>query len=108
MRFESLPESHDGSEFTFELHFSEEIEMSFVNMRDDVLDVDRRRGDRGAALDRQGSDLGWQITIVPEPNVDVSISLPPTVDCAAGKRGMHGGRPCSVEWDSGACARICP
>ena len=30
-----------------------------------------------------GSDLGWQITIVPEPNVDVSISLPPTVDCAA-------------------------
>ena len=38
-RFEMMPESHDGSEFTFELHFSEEIEMSFVNLRDDVLDV---------------------------------------------------------------------
>ena len=39
VRFESLPESHDGSEFKFEIHFSEEIDMSFVNMRDDVLDV---------------------------------------------------------------------
>ena len=37
--FQSMPESHDGSEFTFEVHFSEEVEMSYVNMRDDVLDV---------------------------------------------------------------------
>ena len=82
VRFESLPESHDGSEFTFELHFSEEIEMSFVNMRDDVLDVTGGVV-TGARRLTAGSDLGWQITIVPEPNVDVSISLPPTVDCAA-------------------------
>ena len=82
VRFESLPESHDGSEFTFELHFSEEIEMSFVNMRDDVLDVTGGvvTGARRLTI---GSDLGWQITIVPEPNVDVSISLPLTVDCEA-------------------------
>ena len=38
-RFEAMPESHDGSEFTFEVHFSEEVEMSFVNMREDVFDV---------------------------------------------------------------------
>ena len=82
VRFESLPESHDGSEFKFELHFSEEIEMSFVNMRDDVLDVTGGVV-TGARRLTAGSDLGWQITIVPEPNVDVSISLPPTVDCAA-------------------------
>ena len=81
-RFEAMPESHDGSEFTFELHFSEEIEMSFVNLRDDVLDVTGGVV-TGARRLVQGSDLGWQITIVPEPNVDVSISLPPTVDCAA-------------------------
>ena len=81
-RFEAMPESHDGSEFTFELHFSEEIEMSYVNLRDDVLDVTGGVV-TGARRLTAGSDLGWQITIVPEPNVDVSISLPPTVDCAA-------------------------
>ena len=81
-RFEAMPESHDGSEFTFEIHFSEEIEMSYVNLRDDVLDVTGGVV-TGARRLTAGSDLGWQITIVPEPNVDVSISLPPTVDCAA-------------------------
>ena len=81
-RFEAMPESHDGSEFTFEIHFSEEVEMSFVNLRDDVLDVTGGVV-KGARRLTAGSDLGWQITIVPEPNVDVSISLPPTVDCAA-------------------------
>ena len=82
VRFESLPESHDGSEFTFELHFSEEIEMSFVNMRDDVLDVTGGVV-TGARRLTTGSSIGWQITIVPVSDMDVSISLPPTVDCEA-------------------------
>ena len=80
--FEALPASHDGSEFTFELHFSEEIEMSYVNLRDDVLDVTGGVVTRARRL-VQDSNLGWEIAIVPEPNVDVSIALPPTVDCAA-------------------------
>ena len=80
--FEALPESHDGSEFTFELHFSEEIEMSFVNMRDDVLDVPGGTVTRARRLE-QGSNIGWEIAIVPESDADVSISLPPTVDCEA-------------------------
>ena len=82
VRFESLPESHDGSEFTFELHFSEEIEMSFVNMRDDVLDVTGGVV-TGARRLTTGSSIGWQITIVPVSDMDVSISLPLTVDCEA-------------------------
>ena len=81
-RFEMVPESHDGSEFTFEIHFSEEIEMSFVNMRDDVLDVTGGAA-TGARRLTQGSNIGWQITIVPDLDADVSISLPPTVDCEA-------------------------
>ena len=81
-RFEAMPESHDVSEFTFELHFSEEIEMSFVNMRDDVLDVTGGVV-KGARRLTAGSNLGWQITVEPDSEVDVSISLPPTVDCAA-------------------------
>ena len=81
-RFESMPESHDGSEFTFEVHFSEEVEMSFVNMRDDVLDVTGGTATRARRL-VQESNISWEIAIVPDSEVDVSISLPPTVDCAA-------------------------
>ena len=87
--FEAMPASHDGvNAFTFELRFSEEIEMSYVNMRDDVLDVTggtvtraRRLAERLA--NRQPSNLRWEITIAPESNVDVSITLPPSTDCAA-------------------------
>ena len=81
-RFESMPESHDGSEFTFEVHFSEEVEMSFVNMRNDVLDVTGGTVTRARRL-QQGSNIGWEIAIEPDSEADVSISLPPTVDCAA-------------------------
>ena len=88
-RFEAMPASHDGvNAFTFELRFSEEIEMSYVNMRDDVLDVTggtvtsaRRLAER--LENGQPSNLRWEITIAPESNVDVSITLPPSVDCAA-------------------------
>ena len=81
-RFEAMPESHDGSEFTFEVHFSEEVEMSFVNMREDVFDVTGGTVTRARRL-QQGSNIGWEIAIEPDSEVDVSISLPPTVDCAA-------------------------
>ncbi len=81
-RFESMPESHDGSEFTFEVHFSEEVEMSFVNMREDVFDVTGGTVTQARRL-QQGSNIGWEIAIEPDSEVDVSISLPPTVDCAA-------------------------
>ena len=81
-RFESMPESHDGSEFTFEVHFSEEVEMSFVNMRNDVLDVTGGVVTQARRL-QQGSNIGWEIAIEPDSEADVSISLSPTVDCAA-------------------------
>ena len=81
-RFEALPESHDGSEFTFEIHFSEEIEMGFVNMRDHVLDVTGGVV-TGARRLTAGSNIGWQITVEPDSDVDVLISLPPTIDCAS-------------------------
>ena len=82
VRFESMPESHDGSEFTFEVHFSEEVEMSFVNMRENVLDVTGGVATQARRL-VQGSNTGWEIAIAPDSDADVSISLPPTVDCAA-------------------------
>ncbi len=82
VRFEAMPEWHDGSEFAFELHFSEEIEMSFVNLRDHVLDVTDGTVKSAQRL-TEGSNLGWEIVIEPDSEVDVSIALPATVDCTA-------------------------
>ena len=80
--FEKLPTSHDGSSFTFELHFSEEFEISFANVRDDVLDVTGGEVTRAQRLEA-GSNLGWQITIEPASDAAVSIVLPTTTDCEA-------------------------
>ena len=96
-RFEDMPAAHDGSEFTFEIHFSEEIEISFVNMRDDVLDVTGGTV-KGARRLQAGSNLGWQITIEPDSDAEVLIVLPPTDDCeAAGAICTEDGRPLSNE-----------
>ena len=81
-RFAAMPEWHDGSEFAFELHFSEEIEMSFVNLRDEVLEVTGGTVQSARRL-TASSNLGWEIAIEPDSEVDVSISLPPTADCTA-------------------------
>ena len=81
-RFEALPASHDGSTFTFELHFSEQITISYRNVRDDVLDVTGGTVKSAGRLE-QGSNRGWKITIEPESNAAVSIVLLPTEDCDA-------------------------
>ena len=94
-RFEKLPTSHDGSSFKFELHFSEEIEISFVNMRDDVLDVTGGTV-TGARRLESGSNVGWEITIESASDAAVSIVLPPTPDCeAAGAACTDDGRTLS-------------
>ena len=73
----------DGSEFTFELHFSEKIEISFRTLRDDVFDVTGGTVTRARRL-QTGSSLIWQITIEPDStNAQVLIVLSPTDDCEA-------------------------
>ena len=96
-RFAALPVAHDGSEFTFELHFSEEIEISYVNVRDEILDVTGGTV-TGARRLQAGSNLGWNITIEPDADAEVLIVLPPTDDCeAAGAVCTEDGRPLSNE-----------
>ena len=96
-RFEAMPAAHDGSVFTFELHFSEKIEISFKTLRDTTLDVTGGTATNARRL-VQGSNLGWQITVEPESNAEVLIVLPPTTDCeAAGAICTEDGRPLSNE-----------
>ena len=96
-RFEALPASHNGSTFTFELHFSEQITISYRNVRDDVLDVTGGTVKSAGRLE-QGSNRGWKITIEPESNAEVSIVLLPTEDCdAVGAVCTTDGHPLSNE-----------
>ena len=96
-RFAALPAAHDGSEFTFELHFSEEIPIRFKTLRDTTLDVTGGVATRAQRL-QAGSNLGWKITIEPDSDAEVSIVLPPTADCeAAGAICTKDGRPLSNE-----------
>ena len=75
-RFENVPESHDGSTaFTFELHISENIGLSYRTVRDSMFDVS------GAAVTwarrlTPGSNQGWRITVEPSAAGDIVISLP--------------------------------
>ena len=64
-RFGNMPAEHDGSEFTFDLHFSENVNAGYARVRDDAFDVDE--GDIVAARRKtQGSNQRWTIRVKPE------------------------------------------
>ena len=78
--FQDLPSSHDGSaEFTFQVLFSEDIGISYVNMRDDAFTV--TDGDVETAKRVDGRHDLWQVTVEPDDNSDVVITLPANRSC---------------------------
>ena len=79
--FSNAPASHDGSaEFTFDLAFSENFPLSYITLRDHAFTADG--GDvKRAQRKVPGSNRTWTITVEPDGNGDVSITLPETTDC---------------------------
>ena len=78
---ENIATSHDGeSVFTFELRFSEEFGLSYKTLRDHAFTVTGGAMRKAQRLE-QGSDIGWQITVRPDGNGDVTVVLPETTDC---------------------------
>ena len=75
--FRDMPASHTGPEFTFGLTFSENVELSYVTLRDTAFAV--TGGElRQARRQQQGSNLAWNITVEPtSANDTVTITLPP-------------------------------
>ncbi len=72
--FENMPSSHDGSTlFTFNVRFSEDVAIGYVNMRDHAFDV--TNGDVEAVRRINGSSAYWEITVDPDDNSDVTIVL---------------------------------
>ena len=80
---ENVATSHDGeSAFTFELRFSEEFGISYKTLRDRAFTVTGGAVRKAQRLE-QGSNIGWRITVRPDGNGQVVITLPETTDCDA-------------------------
>ena len=82
--YKDAPTTHDGNPFTFELRFSEEpdSEFSYVTLRDHAFTVTGGAATSASRKER-GSNLRWEITILPDSDADVTVVLPVTTDCAA-------------------------
>ena len=97
-RFENMPSEHDGSEFTFELHFSESPEVPYRRLRDRSFslvqaDVIRAQRQNPQAANRNQS---WTITVEPLGTGQIGITLPAAVSCTDDKSiCAHDGRKLS-------------
>ena len=81
-RFEGMPSEHDGSEFTFELHFSENPEAGYARLRDHAFTLSGNANVNQAQRKTQGSNQSWTIRVDPKGNEQVSITLPATTNCS--------------------------
>ena len=80
---ENNQSSHNGTDaFTFEIRFSEELNLSYTTLRGHAFTVD---GGTVKKAQRQvkGSNIGWTITVEPDSNAAVTIVLSATTDCNA-------------------------
>ena len=82
-RFEGMPSEHDGSEFTFELHFSENVKTGFAKMRDRAFTLDEADIVTAKRKNPQSADKNksWTITVKPDGNDRISITLPAAASC---------------------------
>ncbi len=94
--FRHVPKSHN-SPFTFEVHFSEEVPLSYVTLRDAAFTVTNGEVTRARRLNPP-SNLGWEITVDSFSEEAVTMVLPETTDCtAAGAICTEDGRPLSAK-----------
>ncbi len=95
--FGDMPASHDGSSaFTFTLSFSEDVAgLSYKTLRDSAFDV-TGGSVTNAGRQMQGSNQDWTITVTPDGDGDVTVTLPETTDCSATGAICIGDRPLSA------------
>ena len=80
--FANVPADHDGSNFTFQLSFSENVEAGYARIRDHAFTVTGATIDSASRI-TQGSNQGWTVEVDPTGNGSVTITLPETTDCDA-------------------------
>ncbi len=83
---ENEPDSHGGqSDFTFELRFSEELfSLSYATLRDHAFNVSGGQIRRAQRADKNSiiRNVHWRITVRPDGDGDVIITLPETTSCS--------------------------
>ena len=85
--FSGMPSEHDGSSFTFELQFSENPEVSFRTLKNHAFTVDEGDVTRAQRKNPQSADKNkaWTITVEPDGNDTISITLPATTSCSSNR-----------------------
>ncbi len=84
-RFEQVPTNHDGeTDFTVDLHFSEELSMGYLSLMHDVLAVTGGNVTFLRRLNPPGN-RSWELRVTPFGAGPVRIVVP--VDRVCGKRG---------------------
>ena len=78
--FGNMPAEHDGSTFTFDLSFSENVAAGYARIRDHAFSVNGANIKK-AQRKTQGSNQNWTVTVDPTDNGGVSITLPETTNC---------------------------
>ena len=85
--FSGMPTEHDGSSFTFELHFSEKVDAGFRKIRDRAFTLDEADITHAKRKNPQSADKNkaWTITVEPDGNDTISITLPATTSCSSNR-----------------------
>ena len=85
--FSSMPTEHDGSSFTFDLEFSENVEAGFKKIRDRAFTLDEADISSAKRKNPQSADKNkaWTITVEPDGNDTISITLPATTSCSSNR-----------------------
>ena len=78
--FANVPADHNGSNFTFQLNFSENVEAGYARIKDDAFTVSGATIDSASRI-TQGSNQGWNVEVNPTGNEAITITLPETTDC---------------------------
>ena len=113
--FRDMPETHDGeSAFTFRVAFSEDIGISFRALHEDASTVTGGRVTGGSRVDGR-RDL-FKMTVRPDSDGDVTITLPAGRECATSgaictkgenRRQLTNGPSATVKGPAARYARLC-
>ena len=82
-RFENMPAEHDGSEFTFELHFSENVKTGFRRVRDHAFALGKATINEAKRQHPQAENRNqsWTIRVQPTGAEEAIVMLPAGADC---------------------------
>ena len=79
--FANVPATHNGGNFTFDLSFSENVKAGYARIRDDAFTISGASTIVSAVRKTQGSNQNWTITVKPDGNGAITITLPETTGC---------------------------